>query len=77
MQLVVSGMLNYELNSQHDITVLVSDSNGKTYLANFTVTVQDVNDPPTVPKQNVCCVVFVCCVVCIECGISRWSGDSY
>lgn len=44
----MAGKLNYELNSRHDIVISASDLGGKSYVAKFTIAVQDVNDPPTV-----------------------------
>jgi hypothetical protein len=47
VRLLVSGKLNYELKSQHDIAVSVNDSAGKILVASFTIKVRDINDAPT------------------------------
>ena len=65
MQLLVSGKLNYELKSQHDIAVSVNDSGGKIHVTSFTIGVQDINDAPTVTAYS---VLHDDCTVVTRCG---------
>lgn len=45
-QLVVDGALDAETAASHDVTIQVADLEEATYQETFTITVEDVNEPP-------------------------------
>ena len=51
-EVTVVGELNFEAIAKHDIIVRVTDKGGLFKVANFTVTVVDDNDKPTVRSPN-------------------------
>lgn len=55
-QLVVDGSLDHETAGSHDVTIQVADLEEATYEETFTITVEDVNEPPVAdagPDQTV------------------------
>jgi len=55
-QLLVDGSLDHETAGSHDVTIQVADLEDATYEETFTITVEDVNEPPVAeagPDQTV------------------------
>ena len=50
-QVIVVGSLDYETESNHYITVRVTDSKGQFRVHRFQISIVDVNERPTVRRE--------------------------